>query len=141
MMKNFLFAFLLTNLALTGCSTGKVNLSEISGDALFAKRLQCGQFLEKIDWSVIGPKGKYSSGVLPLNPLVFYSSRLNTCVYIQSSIEYGIRNNDVYRNESIDAYNLLTGQTLERQDFDLVSRSGATSVITYQNQLEQKYNK
>jgi hypothetical protein len=91
---------------------------------LFQKKLECSKFLGKLEGSRFGPDIKMQrsqrSAALPENPVVFYSPKLNTCLFINRTVLNGT---DVSGTKYAEAYvyveDLLTGHTVESLTFDL----------------------
>lgn len=95
---------------------------QLSDQQLFERKLECGKLLSKVEGSFLGPELHPQKGILPLNPVVFYSPRLNTCVLINGTILKGRMVVPPYRafnTEHASLEDLLTGQTIESHEFDL----------------------
>ena len=87
---------------------------------LFAKKLQCSNFLSKVENSITGPQRPNPPGVLPLTPVAFYSRKLNTCVLVTRYLYRG--GNQAGRGfASVD--DLLTGKNIEVRFFDMKTES------------------
>jgi hypothetical protein len=75
------------------------------------------QMLKQIVAQKLGPDVKPQKNVLPMNPVVFYSPKLNTCLFINRTI---IGAKDI-SHDKVYAYleDLLTGHTVQSTSFDL----------------------
>lgn len=127
-------ALFVCSIVLCGCGKPpqdpKTDLDRGERDALFAKKLECGRLLTKIGGSALGPDTKLlNDGILEMNPLVFYNSELNTCVYIHAATD--TKTNDVY----YDVSDLLTGKDIEMRTVHNIKGDNTG------DELQAKYNK
>lgn len=113
-------------------------------DTLFQKKLECGKLLAKVEGSELGPDidGKrLAKGVLPLNPVVFYSPSLNTCVYIHAYEISGrtlVPPYNKYRVEHVFVEDLLTGRSVEDREFNLLSGE-AKAASDFEDEIIRRY--
>ena len=115
-----------------------------SEDQLFQKKLECGRFLGKLEGSRFGPdvkmKRSQRSAALPENPVVFYSPKLHTCLFISRTVLDGT---DVSGTRYAKAYvyveDLLTGHTVESITFDLTVPEGKQAHSDFEDKMLHKY--
>jgi hypothetical protein len=88
------------------------------------------------------PEIRSKEGIFPRNPVVFYSPRLNTCLYLN---RYGLEGRTVtppknkYSVEMASVEDLLTGQTIEEHQFDLNIQEELDASRTFENQAVSRY--
>jgi len=91
---------------------------------------------------MLGPEPHAQKGVLPLNPVVFYSPSLNTCVLIYASILDGrmvVPPYSKFRTEHASLEDLLTGQSIEDHDFDLNVPKEAEAAKNFEQNAIRQY--
>ncbi len=111
-------------------------------DRVFAKKLECARLMQHIEGSVIGPALRPQKGVMALNPIVFYSSKLNSCAYIASFVSLGreeVPPHRPFRLRTIDLIDLLTGETIESGNFDLTAPEQYGAAEQFYKDLLKRY--
>jgi hypothetical protein len=108
---------------------------------LFQKKLECSNFLTRIAGSTLGPERKFPHGQMMHDPIVFYSPKLNTCIYVQGSTSdvHNKFTRQEFRNEDYYVQDLLTGHSIESVSFDLQAAKDVESSKTYLEELIKKY--
>jgi hypothetical protein len=135
-------AFLALACQRTLAPSGDPMRPEREEDRLFQKKLDCGKMLAEIEGSALGPKPHPAKGTLPTNPVVIYSPTLNTCVLVSGAIISGrtdVRPIRSYRTRYVDADDLLTGQSLEHKEFDLLAPEQAKAAQVYEDEVVRRY--
>ncbi len=109
-------------------------------DQLFQRRVECGKFLTHIEGSVTGPDfTHHTKGVSPLNPVVFYSPKLNTCLLISRSLLSG--KTDAAQKFTVfsEVIDLLTGRTVEAHEFDLSNPEEKKASNDFEEDVLRRY--
>jgi hypothetical protein len=111
-------------------------------DRQFQRKLECGKFLAHIEGSQFGPDIHSKKGILPLNPVVFYSPSLNTCLYLNRVLLQGqtvTPPKHKYEVEHDSVEDLLTGRTIEEQQFDLTVPEEANEAKLFEDKVMKTY--
>jgi hypothetical protein len=123
-------------------STPKKEIDWQAADRLFRKKLECEKFLERIEGSQFGPKPRYEKGLLRLNPIVFYSPKLNTCLFLDRYNFFGetvVTPKREYKRQHASVEDLLTGLSIEERDFDFTLPADAEAEKNFEAQTLSKY--
>jgi hypothetical protein len=110
---------------------------------VFQRKVECGKFLAHVEGSLTGPDVHPQKGIANLNPIVFYSPRLNTCLLISRFITSGqtvVAPVRKYRVEYASVEDLLTGRTVEGPtEFDLEVPQQRDASNKYEDQVLNQY--
>jgi hypothetical protein len=129
-----------------GCSSSRNNAAKFQATSVddhdFQKRLECGKLLAGLPYSSSDHRtlkqqlqeaaaNDALAGVskdqptLTAAPLVFYSSNLDTCIYVYEATSGGrvIGTQKPFKFRMVSFEDLLTGESLEAQDIDLMTHS------------------
>jgi hypothetical protein len=118
-----------------------------SEDQLFQKKLECSKFLGKLQGSRFGPdvnereeRQRAQKGILGENAVVFYSPKLNTCLFISRTLFEGT-NISGHKYAEVNAYveDLLTGHTVESITFDLTVPEDKQAHGDFEDKMLHKY--
>src|ERR1039457_4876947 len=111
-------------------------------DRQFQRKLECGKLLAHIEGSQLGPDIHSKKGITPLNPVVFYSPSLNTCLYLNRYLLQGqtvTPPKSRYTVEHASVEDLLSGRTNEEHQFDLTVPEEANAAKLFEDKVMKTY--
>ena len=114
----------------------------LNASQLFEKKVECGKLLAHIEGALAGPEVQDRNGTTPLNPIVFYSPGLNTCLYIHRFITSGQTPVSPRRANSVEyasVEDLLTGKSIEEHEFDLETPQQQQAAADYVDEVLNRY--
>ena len=112
------------------------NPKEAQREDAFSKKIQCANFLAKVEHSIIGPRGRNEPGVSLLAPVAFYSRKLNTCVLVTT---YMYKRGEHFERAVASVDDMLTGTNIESRLFDMKTETESKELLEFDTAMMRKY--